>query len=88
LDRLLTPFNRLASKRFLKEARAKVWRNTAELSAARRRGPDAYTRRLRQLEELSKAKVEELLAPGQVLIRLARHGYGVGLPRDDSAPRP
>jgi len=82
LDRLLTPFNRLASKRFLKEARAKVWRNAGELSRARRRGPDAYAARLRQLEEVSKAKVEELLAPGQVLLRLAAKGYGVLLPPD------
>jgi hypothetical protein len=88
LDRLLTPFNRLATKRFLKEARAKVWRNTAELSAARRQGPDAYTRRLRQLEELSKAKVEDLVSPGQVLIRLARRGYGVVLPSEDGTRRP
>ena len=27
LDHLLTPFNRAGSKRFLKEARGKVWRN-------------------------------------------------------------
>ena len=82
LDRLLTPFNRIASKRFLKEARAKVWRNAGQLSRARRRGPDAYAERLRQLEELSTAKVEELLAPGQVLLRLAVKGYGVQLPPD------
>src|SRR5579859_380377 len=74
IDRIFTPFNRIASKRFLKEARAKVWRNTAELSRARRRGPEAYARRLQQLEDLSKAKVENLLAPGQVLLRLARDG--------------
>jgi hypothetical protein len=80
VDRMLTPFNRLASKRFLKEARAKVWRNTGELSRARRRGPDAYARRLQQLEALSVAKVQDLLAPGQVLLRLARDGYGVLLP--------
>jgi hypothetical protein len=80
LDRILTPFNRMASKRFLKESRAKVWHNSEELSRARRRGPEAYARRLEQLEGLSKAKVEELLAPGQVLLRLARDGYGVLLP--------
>jgi hypothetical protein len=80
VDRILTPFNRLASKRFLKEARAKVWRNTGELSRARRQGPAAYAGRLQQLEALSVAKVEGLLAPGQVLLRLARDGYGVLLP--------
>ncbi len=83
LDRLLTPFNRIASKRFLKEARAKVWRNAGQLSRARRGGPDVYAERLRQLEQLSTAKVEELLAPGQVLLRLAVKGYGVQLPPDD-----
>lgn len=80
VDRMLSPFNRLASKRFLKEARAKVWRNTGELSRARRQGPEAYARRLHQLEALSVAKVEDLLSPGQVLLRLARDGYGVLMP--------
>ena len=35
LDHLLTPFNRAGSKRFLKEARGKVWRNAQALSLAR-----------------------------------------------------
>ena len=39
LDRLLTPANRLSSRRFLREARQKVWLNVAELRAgATRRG--------------------------------------------------
>ena len=42
VDRLLTPLNRLGTKRFLKEARRKVWHNTYELQAARVSGPDAY----------------------------------------------
>ena len=80
LDRVLTPFNRLASRRFLKESRNKVWRNTLELARARRAGPDAYTERLAQLEELCRAKVEDLLRPGQVLVRLGVTGFGVLLP--------
>jgi hypothetical protein len=77
VDRLMTPFNRSASKRFLKEARYKVWRNAFELAAARRLGPEAYSARLRELETLCVAKVQELLRPGKVLIRLAYIGYGV-----------
>jgi uncharacterized protein DUF5995 len=42
LDRVLTPLNQLASKRFLREARQKVWHNTGELQQARLAGPDAY----------------------------------------------
>ena len=40
LDRLLTPLNRLGTKRFLREARRKVWHNTVELQhrPARRAG--------------------------------------------------
>lgn len=37
VDRLLRPVNRAASRRFLAEARAKVWRNTLALDRARRR---------------------------------------------------
>ncbi len=77
VDRMMTPFNRAASKRFLKEARYKVWRNAMELAQARRLGTDAYAARLRELEELCVAKVRELLAPGKVLIRLGVKGYGV-----------
>jgi hypothetical protein len=42
LDRLLTPANRLSSRRFLREARQKVWLNVAELSRR-----DSTGRRLR-----------------------------------------
>ena len=77
VDRLMTPFNRVASKRFLKEARYKVWRNAIELSTARRLGPEAYAGRLRELENLCRAKVEELVRPGKVLVRLGLTGYGV-----------
>ena len=80
LDRLLTPLNRLGTKRFLKEARAKVWHNTFALHDARVAGPDAYRTRLAELELLSAAKIADLLEPGQVLLRLAVAGFGVTLP--------
>jgi Family of unknown function (DUF5995) len=80
-DRLLRPFNRLGTQRFLREARRKVWANAITLSQARRQGPDTYTAVLAQLEELSAAKVAALQAPGQVLLKLAASGFGVRLPR-------
>ncbi|MFZ2014708.1 MAG: DUF5995 family protein [Nocardioides sp.] len=80
LDRLLQPLNRLSSKRFLREARQKVWHNTVELQAARLLGPAAYDVRLAELEVLSAARLADLLAPGQVLLRLAVAGFGVVLP--------
>jgi hypothetical protein len=79
LDRLLRPVSRLGTRRFLREAREKVWANATVLSQARRQGPDAYSAALAQLEELSAAKVTELLAPGQVLLKLAATGFGVSL---------
>ncbi len=86
LDRLLTPFNRGATRRFLKEARAKVWRNTMVLSQARRGG--AMDARLRELEALAGQRVADLREPGQVVLRLARDGFGVeldaGSPTDGS----
>jgi hypothetical protein len=84
VDRMLTPLNRAASKRFLKEARAKVWRNAVELSAARWRGAEAYAARLAELEDLSRAKVDDLVRPGQVLLRLGVTGFGVTLPVNQS----
>jgi hypothetical protein len=80
LDRVLTPLNRVGTKRFLKEARRKVWHNTYELQAARVAGPAAYDVRLRELELLSAAKIADLLEPGQVILRLAVAGFGVTLP--------
>lgn len=80
LDRALAPLNRLASKRFLREARQKVWRNTLELHRARVAGPDAFAVRLAELEVLSAARIADLLAPGPVLLRLAVAGFGVLLP--------
>jgi hypothetical protein len=80
LDRLMTPLNQAASRRFLKEARLKVWHNTLALHEARLQGDDAYRRRLGDLEVLSAAKVNDLLRPGAVLVRLALVGFGVTLP--------
>jgi hypothetical protein len=80
LDRVLKPLNQRGTKRFLREARQKVWANAISLSQARRAGPEAYAARLAELEELSAAKVTELQAPGQVLLKLAVKGFGVRLP--------
>ena len=80
LDRLLAPLNRRGSKRFLREARHKVWHNVLELNAARLDGDRAYATRLGELELLSAARIADLLAPGQVLLRLAVAGFGVSLP--------
>jgi hypothetical protein len=80
LDRILAPLNRRASKRFLAEARQKVWHNAAELNAARVVSDDFYRVRLSELEVLAAARIADLLAPGQVLLRLAVAGFGVVLP--------
>jgi hypothetical protein len=85
LDRVLVPLNRLGSQRFLREARQKVWLNVAELHAARVLGENEYRARLAELEVLSAARIADLLAPGQVLLRLAVAGFGVVLP--PPAPR-
>ncbi len=79
LDRLLTPFNRAGTKRFLAEGREKSWRNAQLLSRARRRGPEALAGRLDELERLSEARVADLRQPGQVLLKLAVKGFGVAL---------
>jgi hypothetical protein len=80
VDRAMRPANRWGSKRFLREARQKVWHNTTELQRARTAGPAVYATRLAELELLSAARIADLLAPGQVLLRLAVAGFGVLLP--------
>jgi hypothetical protein len=80
LNQLLRPFNQSGTRRFLREARQKVWANAVSLSQARSIGAGAYAARLAELEELSAAKVIELQAPGQVLLKLAVTGFGVRLP--------
>lgn len=82
LDRALTPVNRLASKRLLSESRRKVWHNAGVLQAARLRGPDEHRRVLAELEVLSASRIADLVAPGQVLLRLASGGFGFLLPAD------
>jgi hypothetical protein len=77
IDRLLTPFNRLGTKRFLREAREKVWHNARVLSDARRQGPDVLASRIGELERLASTRVEQLTRPGQVLLELTRNGFGV-----------
>lgn len=79
LDRLLGPLNRASTRRLLVEARAKVWHNARLLDVARRGGPERYAGLLADLEARCAAKLAELTAPGQVLLRLARHGFGVKL---------
>jgi hypothetical protein len=83
LDRLLAPANRAPTRRLLAEARAKVWRNTAVLDRARRDGPERYAAVLGELEALCTAKLVELTAPGQVLLKLAVRGFGVLLPESE-----
>lgn len=79
-DRLLRPLNQSGTKRFLRESRDKVWDNARDLERARRAGADVLAARLRELEELSARRVEQLSAPGQVLLKLAVRGFGVRLP--------
>jgi hypothetical protein len=79
LDRALAPLNHTASRVFLREARGKVWANTAVLHRALVAGDGEYRRRLAELEVLSAARVADLLRPGPVLLRLAVHGFGVTL---------
>jgi hypothetical protein len=69
-----------ATQRFLRESRAKVWANTRLLDTARRAGPAAYTTRLAELERLAATRVADLMAPGQVVLKLAVKGFGVRLP--------
>lgn len=81
LDRALKPLNRLGTKRFLREARAKVWANALVLSRARQAGPHQLAASISALEQLSAAKVAALQAPGQVVLKLAASGFGVLLPQ-------
>lgn len=70
----------LAPERLLRQACEKVRRNVEQLQSARVEGTSPYQVRLAELELHSAAKVAELLAPGQVLLRLALAGFGVALP--------
>src|SRR5262249_56976349 len=70
-DRALQPVNRMATRRFLRESRAKVWANALELSRARKAGPDAYQSRLARLEKLCGRRGADPGPPGPGLPRLA-----------------
>jgi uncharacterized protein DUF5995 len=87
LDRMLRPFNRLGTRRFLRESREKVWANALALSRARQQGPEQLAAVLARLEALSAAKVAALEAPGQVILKLAATGFGIRLPEADPAAR-
>ena len=79
LDRPLAPVNRTACQVFLRESRRRVWANAARLDAARRRGAEDHARRVADLEAAAAARVDDLLRPGPVLVRLAVRGFGVTL---------
>jgi len=81
--RLADRANLAATRRFLAEARAKVWSNAGILARARRGGRDRYRARLAELERLATRRVADLTRPGPVLIRLGARGFGITLP-----PRP
>jgi hypothetical protein len=83
VDRAMRPVNRWAARRFLREAREKVWTNTVQLWRAKSADATTYPARLAELELLSAAKISDLLRPGNVLIRLAVAGFGISLPPDD-----
>ena len=74
------PLNRLGSKRFLRESRQKVWHNADRAAAGPAAGPGGVRRAAAELEVLSAARIADLLAPGQVLLKLAIAGFGVTLP--------
>jgi hypothetical protein len=86
LDRAITPLNRQAARRMLKEARTGVWCNLAVLHRARDDGDACYERRLADLEVAGCERVGDLLRPGPVILRLAVHGFGVSLPDDPPPP--
>jgi hypothetical protein len=81
--RLADRANLAATRRFLAEARAKVWANAGILARARRDGRARYQARLAELERLASRRVADLTRPGPVLIRLGARGFGITLP-----PRP
>jgi hypothetical protein len=80
LDRAAAPVNRWAGRMLLREARRRVWATTMVLHEARRRGAANYRGRLHDLESVSADRIEDILRPGPVLLRLAVRGFGVTLP--------
>jgi hypothetical protein len=65
-----------------------VWHNAAALNTARLRGAAEHDRRLADLEAAAAARVQDLLRPGPVLLRLAVRGFGVTIGTGDGAAGP
>ena len=80
LDRALQPLNRLALPAVPARGPAEGLAQHHRTAAGPVAGPRAYAVRLAELELLSAARIADLLAPGQVLLRLAVAGFGVMLP--------
>lgn len=89
-ERALMPAYRVAAQRLLHESRAKVWANLQVLVDSRRHGPEALRQQLLALERLAAARTDDLVEPGQVLLRVGFRGFGVLLPGAslDSTPPP
>jgi hypothetical protein len=85
-DKAVSPLNRRAARRMLKESRRSVWANTAVLHAARVDDDVCFTRRVADLQAAGCERVSDLLRPGHVLMRLAVHGFGITLPADPPPP--
>ena len=64
LDRLLTPLNRLASKRFLREARRKVWHNTDELIVTPAQTAQTLTGMVARIKDREYAERQLVTFPG------------------------
>ncbi len=91
LDRVLTPFNTAGTRKFLREARRKVWHNAWVLNHARRDGHDALRAWVEELGDLARARVADLARPGQVILRLsatASASSSTEATRTHRAPRP
>jgi hypothetical protein len=56
------------------------WEGLLDAARRSRDGGDRYEPVLADLERLCAARIAELVAPGQVLLKLARRGFGVRLP--------
>jgi hypothetical protein len=89
-ERVLAPVSRLATRRFLRQSRRKVWLNASRLSSARQRGDEEFAGAIATLEELCAVRVADLMRPGLVAIRLGVRGFGVTLPAEatPSVPPP
>lgn len=82
-DRVLRPIENWSTQRFLQEARRKAWANAFALSLARRQGPEAFQARRRELEVLSRQRVDQLIrakSNTKLLVELGLRGFGVLLP--------